>query len=127
MHARRLFLDVTILPAIAKSKFVRIPAGRRANGFDHDGGETIFSLLNGLQAYFLNTAKGEALTGSTPLFATYRAGISLTNGISHRLPDQGMRGMDSARDGVEQSGLPKEVGTWSKDFIPVRGNGPPYR
>ena len=29
-----------------------------ANGFQHDGGETIFSLPNGFQAYYLNNAKG---------------------------------------------------------------------
>src|SRR5215204_3822157 len=32
-----------------------------ANGFTHDGGETIFSLPNGFQAYYLNDAKGAAL------------------------------------------------------------------
>ncbi len=35
------------------------PAGD--DGFKHDGGETIFSLPNGFQAYYLNTAKGERL------------------------------------------------------------------
>jgi hypothetical protein len=30
-------------------------------GFQHDGGETIFSLPNGFQAYYLNDAKGAAL------------------------------------------------------------------
>jgi Domain of unknown function (DUF4384) len=31
------------------------------DGFRHDGGETIFSLPNGFQAYYLNTAKGDRL------------------------------------------------------------------
>jgi hypothetical protein len=31
------------------------------DGFKHDGGETIFSLPNGFQAYYLNTAKGDRL------------------------------------------------------------------
>jgi hypothetical protein len=32
-----------------------------ADAFKHDGGETIFSLPNGFQAYYLNTAKGDRL------------------------------------------------------------------
>jgi Domain of unknown function (DUF4384) len=35
------------------------PAG--ADAFRHDGGETIFSLPNGFQAYYLNTAAGDRL------------------------------------------------------------------
>ena len=37
------------------------PDGVSADAFKHDGGETIFSLPNGFQAYYLNTAKGERL------------------------------------------------------------------
>ena len=35
------------------------PKGK--NGFEHDGGESIFSLPNGFQAYYLNTADGKTL------------------------------------------------------------------
>jgi hypothetical protein len=37
------------------------PVGLNADAFRHDGGETIFSLPNGFQAYYLNTAKGDRL------------------------------------------------------------------
>ena len=36
-------------------------SGRAAkDGFEHDGGETIFSLPNGFQGYYLNEAKGDS-------------------------------------------------------------------
>jgi len=34
-------------------------------GFLHDGGEIIFNLLNGLQAYFLTDARGNRLNGAS--------------------------------------------------------------
>ena len=47
--------------APAQSLFVH-PLGPFGDGaFRHDGGETIFSLPNGFQAYYLNTAEGERL------------------------------------------------------------------
>ncbi|HWV43262.1 DUF4384 domain-containing protein [Pseudorhodoplanes sp.] len=54
------------------------------NAFKHDGGETIFSLPNGFQAYYLNTADGKALnTGPTNIVQDKRAkDLAVTNGIS---------------------------------------------
>ncbi len=40
------------------------------NAFHHDGGETIYSLPNGFQAYYLNKATGERLDkGPTAIVA----------------------------------------------------------
>jgi len=45
-----------------KQSLFEFPVGPGgATGFTHDGGETIFSLPNGFQAYYLNDAKGAAL------------------------------------------------------------------
>lgn len=58
------------------------------DGFQHDGGETIFSLPNGLQGYFLNNAKGQALEkGPTNIVrdanrAADKRDPSVINGIS---------------------------------------------
>jgi hypothetical protein len=58
------------------------PKGK--NAFEHDGGETIFSLSNGFQAYYLNTADGKAInTGPTNIVQDKRAkDLAVTNGIS---------------------------------------------
>jgi hypothetical protein len=58
------------------------PKGK--NAFEHDGGETIFSLPNGFQAYYLNTADGKAInTGPTNIVQDKRAkDLAVTNGIS---------------------------------------------
>lgn len=58
------------------------PKGK--NAFEHDGGESIFSLPNGFQAYYLNTADGKALkTGPTNIVQDKRAkDLAVTNGIS---------------------------------------------
>ncbi|HUU24666.1 MAG TPA: DUF4384 domain-containing protein [Methyloceanibacter sp.] len=45
----------------AQSLFVHPLGPFGADAFKHDGGETIFSLPNGFQAYYLNTAEGERL------------------------------------------------------------------
>jgi len=63
------------------------------DGFDPDGGETIFSLSNGYQAYFLNNAKGESLDkGPTTIVQDKsRKDLAVTNGISCMgCHDQGM-------------------------------------
>jgi hypothetical protein len=58
------------------------------DGFQHDGGETIFSLPNGFQGYFLNNAKGQALEkGPTNIVrdanrAADKRDPSVINGIS---------------------------------------------
>jgi hypothetical protein len=58
------------------------PKGK--NAFKHDGGESIFSLPNGFQAYYLNTADGKSLNvGPTNIVQDKRAkDLAVTNGIS---------------------------------------------
>lgn len=84
------------------------------NAFHHDGGETIFSLPNGFQAYYLNTAKGDRLDkGPTAIVRDpSRKDFAVTNGISCMgCHDQGMR---KAKDEVRELVLkgrafPKDV------------------
>ena len=58
------------------------PSGKDA--FKHDGGETIYSLPNGFQAYYLNKANGEELDkGPTEIVQDpSRRDLQVTNGIS---------------------------------------------
>jgi hypothetical protein len=84
------------------------------NGFHHDGGETIFSLPNGLQGYYLNRATGERLDkGPTTIVRdATRKDLSVTNGISCMgCHDQGMRkAKDDIRDNVLKSrSFPRDV------------------
>jgi hypothetical protein len=75
-----------------------------ATGFDHDGGETIFSLPNGFQAYYLNTADGKQLDkGPVDIVRDLDnpRDPSVINGIScMRCHDQGMR---KAKDDIRES------------------------
>jgi hypothetical protein len=72
----------------AKSLFEHPIGPGGPDGFQHDGGETIFSLPNGFQGYFLSNAKGQALEkGPTNIVRdANRAGDkrdpSVINGIS---------------------------------------------
>lgn len=64
------------------------------NAFQHDGGESIYSLPNGFNAYYLSTAKGDRLdTGPTNIVQdTTQKDLSVTNGISCMgCHDQGFR------------------------------------
>ena len=74
------------------------------NGFEHDGGESIWSLPNGFQAYYLNKADGEQLDkGPTEIVRDKdRKDFAVTNGISCMgCHDQGMRlYIDQVRDHV---------------------------
>ena len=84
------------------------------NGFNHDGGETIFSLPNGFQAYYLSTAKGDALSnGPTNIVQDPTSkDLTVTNGISCMgCHDQGMRkAKDEVRSIVVQGRtFPKET------------------
>lgn len=84
------------------------------NAFHHDGGETIYSLPNGFQAYYLNTAKGDRLDkGPTAIVRDpSRKDFSVTNGISCMgCHDQGMRkAKDDVRELVLQGRtFPKDV------------------
>ena len=90
------------------------PLGPSTEGFHHDGGETIFSLPNGFQGYYLNRSSGERLDkGPVQIVRDpSRKDFSVTNGISCMgCHDQGMRkAKDEIRD-IVLSGraYPKEV------------------
>lgn len=88
------------------------PDGKDA--FHHDGGETIFSLPNGFQGYYLNKATGERLDkGPTVIVRDpSRKDFSVTNGISCMgCHDQGMRkAKDEIREHVIRGkSFPREV------------------
>ena len=80
------------------------PVSVAADGFQQDGGETIFSLPNGFQGYYLNNAKGEKLDkGPTNIVRDLSSkDLAVTNGISCMgCHDQGMRkAKDDIRDVV---------------------------
>jgi len=87
----------------ARQSLFEFPLGPGGtNGFSHDGGETIFSLPNGFQGYYLNTAQGAPLDkGPTDIVRDLsRKDLAVTNGISCMgCHDQGMRkGKDEIRD-----------------------------
>ncbi len=72
------------------------------DGFEHDGGETIYSLPNGFQAYYLNEANGKKLDkGPTQIVRDLsRKDLAVTNGLSCMgCHDQGIR---KAKDEVRQ-------------------------
>lgn len=90
------------------------PLGPSTAGFHHDGGETIFSLPNGFQAYYLNKATGERLDkGPTTIVRDEsRKDFAVTNGISCMgCHDQGMRkAKDEIRDlVVGKKSFPSDV------------------
>lgn len=95
------------------------------NAFHHDGGETIFSLPNGFQAYYLNKATGERLDkGPTAIVRDpSRKDFSVTNGVSCMgCHDQGMR---KAKDDVRE--LVLKGRTFPKDVRDaVEGLYPPH-
>jgi hypothetical protein len=78
------------------------PTSVSADGFQQDGGESIFSLPNGFQGYYLNNAKGEKLDkGPTNIVRDLSSkDLAVTNGISCMgCHDQGMRkAQDDIRD-----------------------------
>ncbi|MDQ4061582.1 MAG: DUF4384 domain-containing protein, partial [Pseudomonadota bacterium] len=84
-----------------KQNLFRFPLGPGGEfSFNHDGGETIFSLPNGFQGYYLNKANGERLDkGPTEIVRDLtRKDLAVTNGISCMgCHDQGIR---KARDDV---------------------------
>lgn len=85
----------------ARQSLFEFPLGPNgANSFQHDGGETIYSLPNGFQAYYLNTEKGTQIDkGPTNIVRDLsRKDLAVTNGISCMgCHDQGMR---KAKDDV---------------------------
>ena len=81
------------------------PGGKHGfikDGFEHDGGETIYSLPNGFQAYYLNEADGKQLDkGPTSIVRDLsRKDLAVVNGLSCMgCHDQGMRkAKDEVRD-----------------------------
>ncbi len=93
--------------------------------FEHDGGETIFSLPNGFQAYYLNTADGKSLEkGPTNIVRdTSRTDLAVTNGISCMgCHDQGMKNAadDVRKHVVEGRLLPAEAREAVKALYPEK-------
>jgi Domain of unknown function (DUF4384) len=80
------------------------PVGLSDDAFKHDGGESIFSLPNGFQAYYLNTAKGDRLDkGPTEIVLDdSQLDRAVTDGIScFGCHNQGIRqGTDEIRKHV---------------------------
>lgn len=78
------------------------PTGEK--GFEHDGGESIYSLPNGFHAYYLNAADGKQLDrGPTEIVRDIsRKDFAVTNGIScFGCHDQGIRyNKDDVREHV---------------------------
>lgn len=96
------------------------------DAFHHDGGETIFSLPNGFQAYYLNTAKGDRLDkGPTAIVRDpSRKDFAVTNGISCMgCHDQGMRkAKDEVRELVLKGRIfPKDVRDAVEGLYPPHG------
>ena len=86
-----------------RQSFFEFPLGPGGkDGFEHDGGETIWSLPNGFQGYYLNTADGKKLDkGPTQIVRDLsRKDLAVTNGVSCMgCHDQGIR---KAKDEVRQ-------------------------
>lgn len=88
------WISYDFLPRRARGDLVRFPLGPRFAdnpfnefAFDHDGGEVIFSLPNGLQAYLLVDAQGRRLDGPAPADVVFDkvaiAGLpAIINGLS---------------------------------------------
>jgi hypothetical protein len=90
------------------------PGSLVKDGFQQAGGETIFSLPNGFQGYYLNNAKGAKLDkGPTEIVRDLsRKDLAVTNGISCMgCHDQGMR---KAKDDIRDLVLAGK--TFSKDI-----------
>lgn len=101
------------------------PLGPSTEGFHHDGGETIFSLPNGFQAYYLARATGEKLDkGPVQIVRDpARKDFSVTNGISCMgCHDQGMRkAKDEIRDLVLTGrAFPKDIRDQVEGLYPPR-------
>ena len=83
------------------------PLGPGGAGFRHDGGETLFSLPNGFQAYALSRAGGERLDKAPTAIVrdTTRKDLAVTNGISCMgCHSSGLRkARDEVRDFVRES------------------------
>jgi hypothetical protein len=90
------------------------PLGPAPNGFQHDGGETVFSLPNGFLGFYLSSATGARLDkGPTTIVRDpSRKDSAVTNGVSCMgCHDQGLRrARDEVRDIVLGSRtLPRDM------------------
>jgi len=97
------------------------------NAFKHDGGESIWSLPNGFQAYYLNKANGEQLDkGPTSIVRDKdRKDFAVTNGISCMgCHDQGIRlYIDQVRDHVlNERSFSKDVRDKVEALYPPQGS-----
>lgn len=97
-----------------QSLFVRPLGPKGKDAFKHDGGETIFSLPNGFQAYYLNTADGKRLDkGPTEIVLDdSQLDRAVTNGIScFGCHNQGIRRAtdDIRKHVVNDRTFPKDV------------------
>jgi hypothetical protein len=110
-----------------EQSFFEHPTGPHGHdGFRYDGGETIFSLPNGFQAYGLYTSKGSALTkGPTNIVRDpKRRDQAVANGISCMgCHDQGIKlATDQVRDHVlgAKSSFPKPIRDAVKELYPEK-------
>lgn len=88
------WISYDFLPRRGRGDLVRYPLGPRfdenpynRHAFEHDGGEAIFHLPNGLQAYYLLTADGDRLDGPAPADVVYDSAAiagtpAIVNGLS---------------------------------------------
>ena len=98
---------------VDRQNLKRFPHGPAAIGhlpedlhaFEHDGGEMIFSLPNGMQGYYLSTADGNKLDVGPTAIVSFRSrpigkGIEITNGRS--CFDCHSNGIIAKRDEIRQ-------------------------
>src|SRR5207245_537141 len=101
--------------------------GKKANLFQHDGGEIIFSLPNGLQGYFLTDGEGKRIDkGPVSIVSDPRQGDrSVVNGIScMTCHNQGMiEKSDQVREHIEKNAAgfsQKEADTIKALYLPKK-------
>ncbi|MFK7767091.1 MAG: hypothetical protein AB8B55_07700 [Mariniblastus sp.] len=88
------WISYDFLPRRGRGDLIRYPLGPayednqfKRHAFEHDGGEAIFNLPNGLQAYYLLTADGNRIDGTAPTEVVYDSAAvagtpAIINGVS---------------------------------------------
>lgn len=88
------WISYDFLPRRGRGDLIRFPLGPNfpeneynRHAFDHDGGEAIFNLPNGLQGYYLLDGKGDRLNGPAPADVVYDSAAiagtpAIVNGLS---------------------------------------------
>jgi hypothetical protein len=110
----------------AQSFFSHPTGPKGPDGFHHDGGETIFSLPNGFNGYYLNTSDGKQLSkGPTNIVRDpKRRDQAVTNGISCMgCHDQGIKlATDEVREHVlgAKSSFPKAIRDAVRELYPEK-------